>query len=36
MTVAATRYRGPIEPLIVVLACAGALGARAAVRDASS
>lgn len=33
ISVAATRYRGPLEPLIVVLACAGALGARRGVPD---
>jgi 4-amino-4-deoxy-L-arabinose transferase-like glycosyltransferase len=31
-----TRYRAPLEPLIVVLACAGALGARAPERRGGS
>jgi hypothetical protein len=32
---AGTRYRAPLEPLIAVLACAGALGAGSASRDAA-
>jgi hypothetical protein len=31
-----TRYRAPLEPLIAVLACAGALGARAPVQPTST